>query len=192
MGRMPIAAYLWPGLPMILSTGSWWGLAWAVGFAILANLLLFAVLWWPELLSYQSRNGLGLAALVFWVGSTIVTARALRQRNARREPVGKATFAEATVHYLRGEWFEAECILADLLRQNPRDVDAGLMLATLWRHTGRFSEAERQLSRLQLLDESRKWTMEIYQEKQRLDLAKTSAQSEVADAADAAHPAEAA
>ena len=45
MGRMPIAAYLWPGLPMILATGSWWGLAWAVGFDIFVYLLLFAILW---------------------------------------------------------------------------------------------------------------------------------------------------
>lgn len=187
MGRMPIAAYLWPGLPMILSTGSWWGLAWAVGFAFFVYLLLFAVLWWPELLSYHTRNGIGVAALVFWTGSAVVSARALRQR--KEEPVGKATIAEATIHYLRGEWFEAECILVDLVRRNPRDVDAGLMLATLWRHTRRYEEAERQLSRLQLLDESRKWTMEIYQEKRRLDLAKADAPSDAAEAAEAAEAA---
>lgn len=183
MGRMPIAAYLWPGLPMILSTGSWWGLAWAVGFTLFVHLLVFSVVWWPELISHHTRNGIGVAALVVWAGSTVVSARTIRQRTARDETIGKATFAEATIHYLRGEWFEAESILVDLMRRNCRDVDAGLMLATLWRHTGRFSEAERQLSRLQLLDESRKWAMEIYQERRRLDLAKAEAQSRPVEAA---------
>ena len=189
MGRMPIAAYLWPGLPMILATGSWWGLAWAVGFAIFVYLLLFAILWWPELLSYHTRNGIGLAALVFWSGSAVVSARALRQRVVADGAAGEATFADATIHYLRGEWFEAECILVELLRRNHRDVDAGLMLATLWRHTGRFFEAESQLKRLQLLDESRKWAMEIYQEKRRLDLAKADAKNEPAGASGTAEAA---
>lgn len=186
MGRMPIAAYLWPGLPMILATGSWWGLAWAVGFAIFVYLLLFAILWWPELLSYHTRNGIGLAALVFWSGSAVVSARALWQRVVADGAAGEATFADATIHYLRGEWFEAECILVELLRRNHRDVDAGLMLATLWRHTGHFFEAESQLKRLQLFDESRKWAMEIYQEKRRLDLAKANTKNEPVGAAEAA------
>ena len=69
---------------------------------------------------------------------------------------------------LQADWFGAEQILLDLLSKNPRDVDSGLMLATLWRHTGRFEEASQQLDRLELLDGARKWMLEIHQERKRL------------------------
>ncbi len=169
MGRMPYLAYLWPGLPTVLASGSWLGLAWAAVFAVLINLLLLASLWWPELFPSQVRNGMWLATAVFWCGATVASLRALRPTNPEEESAAEATFGDATKLYLRADWFGAERILLDLLRKNPRDGDAGLMLATLWRHTGRFGEALQQLGRLELLDGARKWMLEIHQERKHLE-----------------------
>ncbi len=176
MGRTPYLAYVWPGLPTILASGSWLGLAWAMGFAVLINLLILASLWWPELLMPHSRTGLlsygriglWLATAVYWAGATIVSSRALRDLEPSEETAVGPTFRDATQRYLQADWFGAEQILLELLSKNPRDVDSGLMLATLWRHTGRFEEASQQLDRLELLDGARKWMLEIHQERKRL------------------------
>lgn len=168
MGRTPFLAYLWPGLPTILTTGSWLGLAGAAVFAVLINLIILASLWWPELFTSHVRNGLWLATAVFWAGATIASLRALRGSSPEEDSVAEATFGDATGLYLRADWFGAERILIELLRKNPRDVDAGLMLATLWRHTGRIDEASQQLDRLELMDGARKWILEIHQERKRL------------------------
>lgn len=168
MGRMPYLAFVWPGLPTILAMGSWLGLALAAVFALLINLLIVASLWWPELFESHLRSGLWGATAVFWGGATIVSWRALRESETHDEPTAGATFGDATKLYLRADWFGAEQVLLELLGKNPRDVDSGLMLATLWRHTGRIEEASQQLDRLELLDGARKWMLEIHQERKRL------------------------
>ena len=169
MGRMPYLAYLWPGLPMILASGSWFGLGWAVGFSLLINLLIVASVWWPELLISHVRTVVWVATAVFWCGATFFSYKVVRDMELVEDaPVGP-TFADATNHYLRADWFGAEQVLQELLDKNPRDVDSGLMLATLWRHTGRIAEASQQLDRLELLDGSRKWMLEIYHERKRLE-----------------------
>jgi hypothetical protein len=178
MGRTPYLAYLWPGLPTILTNGSWLGLAWASGFAVLINLLILSSVWWPELFVSHVRNGLWLATAVFWGGATITSLRALRD-SVPEEDVA-ATYGDATRLYLQADWFGAEQILIDLIGRNSRDVDAGLMLASLWRHTGRIGEASQQLDRLELLDGARKWMLEIHQERKLLDKA-TEANESVLD-----------
>jgi len=169
MGRMPLLAYLWPGLPMILASGNWLGLVWAVGFAALTNLLIFASLWWPELLTVHVRNGVWLAAAVYWGVASIAAWRNVQELEPDEASPAGVTFADANNHYLRADWFGAERILLELMGRNPRDVDSGLLLATLWRHTGRIAEASQQLDRLELLDGARKWALEIHQERRRLE-----------------------
>ncbi len=176
MGRTPYLAYLWPGLPTILANGSWIGLAWATVFAVLINLLILATLWWPELFPLHVRNGMWLAAAVFWSGATIASMRSL-QSQPEEDLEGEVTFADATKLYLRADWFGAERVLTELLQKNPRDVEAGLMLATVWRHTGRIDEASQQLDRLELLDGSRRWMLEIHQERKCLREASPPAQN---------------
>jgi len=166
MGRTPWAAYLWPGLPQLWRRGSWSGLAWAVGAAGLVNLALAASLLWYELLASRVRTGAWLAVAVVWVGSALISRLAENRQAARqnRAPAGDP-FAEATEEYLKGHWFEAECGLRELLRRNPRDLEAGLMLATLLRHTGRLGEAAQQLDGLQRLDGWEHWATEIGRER---------------------------
>ena len=78
------------------------------------------------------------------------------------------TFLEAQELYLKGSWFETECCLRALLKNNPYDADALLYLATLYRHTKRFSEAKRTISELERLDASFRWEYEIALEKKAL------------------------
>jgi thioredoxin-like negative regulator of GroEL len=69
---------------------------------------------------------------------------------------------------LKGNWFEAERGLYRLLRENDHDLEARLLLATLFRHTKRFEEATRQLNQLARLDGAQRWALEIQREGQLL------------------------
>jgi hypothetical protein len=166
MGRMPWATYLWPGLPQVWKRGAWSALGLALGFAALVNITVVASLVWTELFPDAVRKAAWLAVAVVWVGSATVAR--WRDRAAARQadqPQTGDRYCQAMEHYLKGDWFEAECVLAGLLRSSPRDVDANLMLATLYRHTGRPDEAAVQLDRIERLDESAKWVLEIDRER---------------------------
>jgi hypothetical protein len=165
MGRTPWATYLWPGLPQVWKRGAWSALALALGFAVLVNVTVVGSLVWTELFPDAVRKAAWLAVAVVWVGAATVAR--WRDRAAAREPEQQAgdTYGQAVDHYLKGNWFEAECVLAGMLRNNPRDVDANLLLAALYRHTGRPDEAEVQLDRIERLDESAKWVLEIDRER---------------------------
>jgi len=165
MGRTPWPMYLWPGLPQIAREGSWAALAVAIGFAALVNLALMATLLWSELFTPEVRNLVWMAVLAIWGGSAAVCYRWDRRHAAQREagPADDA-FIEARDHYLKGNWFESEQVLRGLLGENPRDLDAGLMLAALLRRAGRPDEARLELDRLKRLDGFEKWEPEISRE----------------------------
>jgi len=58
---------------------------------------------------------------------------------------------------LKGDGYQAEQILEDLLRRNVRDLDARLLLATLLRRAGRVDDATRQLDTLACFEGADKW-----------------------------------
>ncbi len=191
MGRMPWGTYLWPGLPQIWREGAWSALAVAVGFAALVNVALAASLIWTELLSPGVRNSLWMLILAIWAGSGAF-AYWRDRRGGSTEGTGPAenedisAFREALDHYLKRNWFQAERLLRDLLRKNPRDLDAGLMLATLLRSTDRLEEAEKELDRLGRFETCRKWELEIRREREFLREARTQGCCEPDAKADAA------
>ena len=61
-----------------------------------------------------------------------------------------------------------EQILRRLLRYNKEDIEARLMLATLWRHLGHAQEAHKQLGRLERLEAASPWLDEITHEREQL------------------------
>ncbi len=166
MGKMPWGTYLWPGLSLIWRYGSWLGLAIAVGFTALVNLALAASILWSELFTAGLRSLIWAVVGGIWAVSAILASR-WDSREARPQDLSprEDSFALAMDHYLKGNWFEAEYLLSGLLAANPRDVDAGLMLATLWRHTGRFDEALEGLARLERWEDAKKWDWEIGRER---------------------------
>jgi len=170
MGKMPWATYLWPGLPLVWRDGRWGALAVAVGFAALVNLALMASLLWSELFAAEVRSSVWMAVVIIWWGSAVLSYRRDSRDSIRTESnSAQDAYAEALDRYLQADWFESERALRRLLEENPRDLDAGLMLATLLRRTGRPGEAERELDRIDRFDGSEKWELEIRRERELLD-----------------------
>ena len=166
MVRMPWVTYLWPGLPQLWRHGLWWGLALAVSFGVLLNLLLMASLVWVE---WLGRGGLWLGWIALgtlWFGALIASAWHGWGVVPRVTGSAEAMFRTALGEYLKGNWFEAERVLTGLLEMRPRDAEARLLLATLLRHNARYGEAAQQLDRLELLQDASRWTLEIGVERQ--------------------------
>jgi hypothetical protein len=187
MDRMPWTTYLWPGLPQIRSEGCWSALALSIGFAALVNLALVATLVWSELFTTGVRNSVWVATVAIWGGSAMISYLwDYRYRAASETAPAEDAFTEAQEHYLKGNWFESEHVLRDLLRGNPRDLDVGLMLATLLRRTDRREEAEIELDRLGRLDGAEKWELEISRERELLHQAEREGSSPSVEPTDTA------
>lgn len=166
MRKAPKIAYCWPGLPALWYDGAWRGLALAVGYALAIDLLLLVSLVWVEWWSaWAIRLGWGAAAAV-WLAATLLSRG---RQLPELEPSGQASpedlFPQALNEYLLGNAFEAEAILVGILRKQPRDVEARLLLATLLRHGKRFAEAREQLDDLEKLDGAVRWRIEIEAER---------------------------
>ncbi len=187
--KMPWMMYLWPGLPQIWKRGTWLGLGMAVGFAVLVNLSLMTSLIWSELTSSEMRIiSWALVGLV-WLASAASSYGCgwdcADQRQGQETPL-----ADGLQYYLQKNWFEAERVFRRLLRRNSRDTEAGLMLASLLRHTERFDEAKVQLQRLALIEGSQKWDLEIRQEQRMLDRVKSEGEESDESISDETSPEE--
>jgi hypothetical protein len=173
-------ACFWPGLPQLWVRGSWVGLLVAVGFTALLNVWLLATVVFVEWFTLQERiAGFAILTTVWLVAWRIsvsqhraVEAAASELLSAEQTETDHPAVApsrgvseqlyQAALHsYLQGDWVATERNLLGVLKENPRDVEARLMLATLWRRQGRGAEALRQLDRLERLEASEKWTNEI-------------------------------
>jgi thioredoxin-like negative regulator of GroEL len=88
----------------------------------------------------------------------------------------RGLFIAAQGEYLKGHWFEAENLLQEMLVRSPADVDAHLLLATLYRHTRRIDEAHERLRLMERLDGVERWQSEIGVERRLLARATASAQ----------------
>ncbi|MFV2066888.1 MAG: hypothetical protein ACC645_07880 [Pirellulales bacterium] len=177
-------ASLWPGLPQLWSRGMWSGLAVAVVFAILLDVLILSTLVWTESIGTNVRMGLWAGL----IGTCLVSAFAERYGNRTRQPLqsdrprgsqaaaaetgqepaektNEDLFRSCQAQYLRGNWYEAETELVELLKGSLRDVEAELLLATLYRHLERFDEAGRWLAELERSEEAEGWSQEIRNER---------------------------
>ena len=173
MRRMRWIACLWPGLPLLWTFGSWSGLFLALVTAIILDLLVLVGFGWSELISENFRIIGWTAFGVFWVVASGWSVQMVRRRAAAEDTDRpEDIFTEALDYYLKGDYYQAERVLQELLLRNLRDVDARLMLATLLRHTGRFDEASGQLDALARFEGAGKWKLEIQQERKLLAEAK--------------------
>jgi len=167
--RASLACCLWPGLGQLWVEGAWSGLALALGFGCLLNLLLLNSLVWTEWVEPSQRVAGWVALSVFWFVSAGMSWRWRAEHNA---PIAgnseQDLFPRALGEYLKGNWYEAESCCRQLLRDKARDVEAQLMLATILRHTGRSAEARERLDDLKRLDDAAQWEWEITNELERL------------------------
>ncbi|MCC6124983.1 MAG: tetratricopeptide repeat protein [Pirellulales bacterium] len=166
MQKIPWAAFLWPGLPQLWLRGQWAGLAKALGAAIVLCAVLLGTFGWSELISAGMRNTLWIAVALFWTASAVAAYVQTRRRTNREQLTpAKDTFTQALDLYLKGDYFEAECLLVEMLARNERDLDARLMLAALYRHNRRYDEAAKQLDTLARFEGAEKWRLEIESER---------------------------
>ncbi len=161
---------VWPGLAQLWFTGAWWGLALACGFAWLVNLAVVSTFVWTELIDPWSRAGVWLLSVLVWAVSVMLSVRQLKGFDPQQAGNGgEDLFRRAGREYLSGNWIAAEQLLTQLVRSNPQDVDAQLMLASLLRRTGQLTEASQRLRKLEATEGAEKWNVEIKRERQLLD-----------------------
>ncbi len=171
-------AHLWPGLPHLWNRGSWAGLILAVGFTVLLNVLLVATLVWTEWMAPKARLvGYGVLTVIWflaWLESRADWRRYVAELASGDQPTEEPNdrsdrlFGEAQRSYLAGDWIKTEQLLRQLLKYDKKDIEARLMLATLWRHLGRTVEASEQLDKLERLEAAEPWRHEIAREKEQL------------------------
>jgi hypothetical protein len=149
--------------------GDWRALLTAIGFAVLLNGAVACTFAWPDWLPVWVTT-LGWTVIgVIWTASTWHACRSLSKMHNREDVTGDSLFVQAQQEYLSRDWFEAESLLQQILKLNEDDVDARLMLATLYRRTGRTEDAEGCLSRLERMEGAGKWALEIARERDVLD-----------------------
>jgi hypothetical protein len=164
MRRMPWTAYLWPGLPQITQEGRWTALLVAVGAAALLNGTVLATYIWSDWIAPELRIICWVCVGIAWTVSAGFSAWLHRRQESLRNGPEGDLFQQALDDYLKGNWFEAEQTLGRVLRQNERDLEARLMMASLLLHTKRFDDATRQLNLLARIDGAHRWAMEIHRE----------------------------
>lgn len=163
-------ACLWPGLPQLWLQGRWSALSLAIGFSLVLNTAMTLSFVWPQWVSAPARTTLWTVVAIAWFGSTLTNLwNARAGRSSDRQTSHSDPFTTALNEYLKGHWIEAENLLVQLLRRDPADADARLLLATLQRHTGRLEEARETLRRMERYESAVKWELEIRNERQRLD-----------------------
>jgi len=182
MRKMPMATYLWPGLPQLWVQGSWSAVVVAFAAAAGLNLALLSTFAWTELFESDLRTALWVVLVVVWgvAAAYSVVWRRRRETSALSAANGDS-FANATDEYLKGNYFQAERLLGELLRRDQHDLDARLMLATLMRHSGRFDESRRQLDILLRLEGAEKWELEIRREQELLSESRSGKPAETED-----------
>ncbi len=158
---------LWPGFVGVVRRGLWDQLALALLFGVLAQATLFVNFFWSDFLGGYLRASTGVVFLIAWIFlGAVAGSRLKRYEKSLLYDAEGELFLEAQTHYLRGEWFETECALKSVLKKNPSDAEALLLLATLYRHVKRFSEARRALAALEKIEAGEYWRYEICLEKE--------------------------
>jgi hypothetical protein len=166
MQAVSVVTCLWPGLPQLWWRGDWRGLLTAVSFALAVNLGLLASFIWLDWFPGWAVTGGWIAAFGYWLASIWHGHRWLADfRGDYQNPAREGLFVQAQTEYLRGHWLEAETLLKRLAAESAGDAEAQLILATLYRRTRRFAEAETVLEKLERTDRARPWLIEIRRER---------------------------
>lgn len=168
----------WPGLAAAWCRGNPRSLVAALLFSWSICLLLLATFVWPEWLGIWLVRAAWVVAAATWLGTTIFNHLGFSRLMGRPDNQSQSSFESAQQEYLRGNWFEAEALLLDLLEKFPRDAEALLLLVGVLRHTQRWQPALRRLDLLESLDTSGPWRFEIRRERQIVERRLTEALSQ--------------
>jgi len=157
---------MYPGYSGIVQYGHRAFLLIALGFALLVNAFLIVNFYWTALITTGQRNVLLAALFGAWILLTAIASfwKYRLNADAQVEPLDE-TFRQTVCHYLRGDWFAAESQMLPHLKKYPKDIEMLLLQATMYRHTERYEEALLVLDKLQLLQNSQNWYVEIETER---------------------------
>lgn len=159
----------WPGLAECWIRGNSRGLFAAILFSWTVCFVLLATFVWPEWLGTWSLRLAWMIVASIWLFSLVKSHINFSKLMGVPDSKAHDTFETAQQEYLRGNWYEAEAMLLDLLEKYPRDAEAILLLVGVLRHTQRFQPAIRRLDLLESLDTSAPWRFEIAQERKILE-----------------------
>lgn len=161
---------LWPGMAELWWRGRMSALPAAIAFTAVVNSLLIARYLYADWLSGALVM---LACWVVFAAWLVLTVRAIKDlpyllspREVSEEP---DLFPEAQLAYLRGEYALAEKALTSCLNVEPRDPPALLMLAAVYRHTGRTTACDVLLTEIGKLEVADHWNLEYSAEVARLE-----------------------
>ena len=160
---------LWPGLARIWWRGEASSLVPAALFGLALNYLLLASFLWSELAPLHLLRWAWCGVGAFWILGIWQALSFLPQLEGSGSPASRELFLQAQAEYLQAHWFEAELLLERALKIDARDVEARLLLATMYRHTRRLEQAETELQRLERLERAEMWRLEIEGERRALD-----------------------
>jgi len=168
---------LWPGLPWLWLRGSMAGLVLALAFAVVLDVALLLSCVWTALVEWEMVLGLWVATAAIWI---VATGSALSAFPSPL-PVGRAAATEAQFvaardAYLARDWLAAETLLRTLLRADPTDGEAQLLLATLLRRARRLPEATAAFEKLLRSDAGAPWKGTIHRELLRIRAASDTPQ----------------
>jgi len=142
----------------------------ALAFAAVVNLGLLSVFVWNESLPAWLLAAGWIAIGLIWLVGAWNGCHLLPELGGDFAAEDKeGLFIRAQTEYLNRHWLEAEEWLVKLLARRERDAEARLMLATLYRHTGRVAEAGACLTRLERMDGGARWAVEIARERRLLN-----------------------
>jgi hypothetical protein len=96
------------------------------------------------------------------------------EAGSKSPAISDKLFLNARNQYFKGNWFESESIINQILAESPHDIETRLLLLTLLRHTNRNEEALIQITDIQKWDEAKQWEFEIKRELELLELELTS------------------
>ena len=162
---------LWPGLWSVWYQGSARGLllavlfSWAICFALLATFV------WTQWVSGWLVAALWICLGCYWLFEWIRSQFAVASLSPSPSDEQNDTLEHAQREYLKGNWYDAEARLLDLLGHKPDDAAASLMLVGVLRHTKRWRAALRRLEQLSLTDAASPWLFEIRSEKLKIESA---------------------
>ncbi len=159
------AICLWPGLPAAWMLGLSRSLVTALIYTWCVCGLLLATFVWPEWIAVSLLRLLWLVAVVTWIAASVRNCVRLPMLLATGDEHSSQALVGAQQEYLRGNWFEAEAGVLQVLHDHPRDAEALLLLVGILRRTQRFQPALRRLGQLELLETAARWHFEIQREK---------------------------
>ena len=156
----------WPGSLAAWRHGDLRSLVIAILFGMLLSLGWTATMIWPMWLSYYRIGFLWSVAGVGAVISVLYNAASGLLASPKRCPgCPDATLTRAQSLYLQSNYYEAEQSIASYCRAGAMDAEAVLLMASILRRTGRYSQALALLDEVSLLDCGLPWGEEIEREK---------------------------